>query len=570
MFLSNKLDSFPNTRLTIARGTRRLLAPLNAYPGGRFALGQILAAIEGLEDHIEEKLPGKLTGAHKKRHEERHTRSEAGSSRNKSEDDPYHAKRRERYRRWLEEQDQQGLHADNSMSGALRNHSDAEVAKELRRPNYRDARYARRLAHNRKFHPGETDEQRCGRHARAREERRKRDRPGDREARALERRRRHHEERRVWEEERHRDEQFARARRPEPAFRAGLSDVDEEEREIGNPFILNFYSGGRVTRERGLDDGMEYGARNASPDTRSDGNNSPLSSAGEYSGQSGYEPLTGHLTDVEAEQRAATSSRSVRPLPDYAAKVHAWEERNREAAQSRIENRDESLAYGEDEQEYPETGYSQRDRAPGFQGPAQAEHLFPGGRGTPSAFQEFGAQHESEPTRGSERAPTRISPLQSVSGQNCSSERSYRNPDPNFDHRSSRSSYTGNLSPQSGIGQTPSSASVSERQSLNFVPGSARSSFTQQSRTTAIHDFGTQQVPESTHSSFVSGTRTPSIAQGSQRTSNTRGSTGQYSASSRGSYRPESTQQSYGRGVGCRRRLQGSQTLIASRKMSCP
>ncbi|KAK3062327.1 hypothetical protein LTS18_004348 [Coniosporium uncinatum] len=357
MLLSNKLDSFPNTRLTIARGTRRLLAPLNAYPGGRFALGQILAAIEGLEDHIEEKLPGKLTGAHKKRHEERHTRSEAGSSHNKSEDDSYHAKRRERYRRWLEEQSQQGLHADNSMSGALRKHSDTEAGRNPRRSNCRDARYGRRLAHNRKFHPGETDKQRRGRHARAREVRRKRDRPGDREARALERRRRHDEERRVWEEERRRDEQFARARRPEPAFRADLSDVDEEERETGNPFILNLYSGGRVTRERGLDDGMEYGARRASPDTRSDGSNSPLSSAGEYSGQSGYEPLTGHLADVEAEQRAATSSRSVSPLPDYAAKVHAWEERNQEAAQSQRESENESLAYGDHEQEYSETEY---------------------------------------------------------------------------------------------------------------------------------------------------------------------------------------------------------------------
>jgi len=306
MLLSNKLDSFPNTRLTIARGTRRLLAPLNAYSGGRFALRHILAAIESLEDHIEEKLLGKLTGAHKKRYEERHTRSGAGSSRNKPEDNPYHVKRRERYTRWLEEQGQLGLHANNSMSGALRNHSDTEAGRKPRRPNYRDARYARRLAHNRKFHPGETDEQRRERHARAREERRKRDRPGDREARALERRRRHDEDRRVWEEERRRDKQFARARRPEPGFRADLSDVDEEERETGDPFVLNFHPGGKVTHERGLDDSMEYVARRASPDTRSDGTISPLSSAGEYSGQSGYESLTGHLADVEAEQRAAT------------------------------------------------------------------------------------------------------------------------------------------------------------------------------------------------------------------------------------------------------------------------
>jgi len=176
------------------------------------------------------------------------------------------------------------------------------------------------------------------------------------------------------------------------------------------------------------------------------------------------------------------------------------------------------------------------------------KHLLPGGRGAPSAFQQFGAQHQSESMRESERAPTRISPLQSVSGQTHCLEGSYKYPDPNFGHHSSRSSYTGKSPPQSGIGQTPSSASVSGRQSPSFAPGFARSSFTQRSRTTAVRDFGNQQVPESTQRSFVSGTRTPSIAQESQRTSNTQGSTGQHSASSGGSYRPESTQQSYGRG----------------------
>jgi len=411
MFLTNKFDSFPNSRLAIARGTSRLLAPLKAYPGGRFLLGQIQAAIEDLEDHIEKKLPGKLTGAYKKSHKDRHTSFLGGVKHDTSENGSYHAKRSERYRRWLEEQDEHDLHADNSMSGALHHQSHTEAGRKPTRPGYRDARYARRMAHNRKFHHWETDEQRRKRHAWAREDRRKHDRPGDREARAVERRQRHDEERRVWEEERRRDERFAHARRPEPAFHADASDVNEEGHEVGDPFILNFYSSGRVTHERGVDDGMEFGARRASPYTLSDGSISPTGGAGEYSGGSGHDPLTGRLAGVEARQRAA-ASRSASPLNDHAAETRAWDERERTSSHRRREP-----AYGKDEQNYSERADSYQGGAPDLQGRTQAERLLPHSHGAVPAAQPFGAQHPPASSSNSQRPSKGMYPLHSVSGR---------------------------------------------------------------------------------------------------------------------------------------------------------